>query len=393
MSDGGIPTPPPPRPKSGSGAGRAPRPARTAHARRRTPWASVLHLLRSIRISVSITALVAIAGVFFTGFQACEARQEYFASSQASRYKDIVADLANPSATVQINAVDRLVDFVEDPDNFSDRDQQQVLARELERTLSQYIVSTAGNTASGLKSYRAPAPTARLAESALSQLLDSLNVVEPAKDQLSSIDLSHADLHGYSRSGLVLRRNLLLVGADLREAVLPGLDVGTTGAVDLTDADLTCADLNSYRDSSGVLHQTRLRGDISAADLTGANLTGADLSEVTGLSSAQVQHTIFDATTKWPTTWSDGSAPPRLDPLQNIRGMCTYVVNSMTGLVPGEGYEPSTPWPAGSPASVHVVQLVRDPTMCLVPQQSKTADPRVVADPTGAAFPLAVRRC
>lgn len=349
--------------RRGASSGAAPIPSRSF-------WAAFGKV-----VAIGTPVLVALGGLAYTGLQLRDAKVQFVQTSQQARYNDILAGLSSASSAAQINAVTRLVDFIDDRTNFSSDENQRAVGKELEQTLVAYVVSTASSTSDGLKDYNLPGKNWTAAVIATKELQTLLNDPRLRKVSLESIGLDHVDLHGYSQQHLTIASNLSMDGADLREAVLTGIQIDPRHSVNLEQADLTCADLY------GTEHEEASLGtaDLAYADLTGANLNNLDLSGVRNLQPEQVQHVIYNAHTKWPPTIT---SPPRVDTMQSVHGLCTYLINRMTGMQPGEGYQNTTPWPvSGAPANRHVLTVKALREGCLS-HVNRAVDPAVLEDST-----------
>jgi hypothetical protein len=120
------------------------------------------------------------------------------------------------------------------------------------------------------------------------------------------------------------------------------------------------------------------------------------LRSVQNLTPPQVQHTVFDQRTKWPRYYWQGRqrlsfVPPRLDDaMQNNRLECTYLIQQMTGMRAGQGYQSRWGWPEPADTSartsgLRAVRTLRDPATCLrhyadgLPSSAFSASPQTVA--------------
>ncbi len=97
-------------------------------------------------------------------------------------------------------------------------------------------------------------------------------------------------------------QSALLIESDLQGAYL--------GEANLIDADLTNAKLQRARLLSANLKEAFLQGadlteaNLRGADLTKADLDGADLAKAKGIVAKQISSSRWDATTKWPDSFS-----------------------------------------------------------------------------------------
>ena len=339
-----------------------------------------------------MSTLLAVAGLYYTGRQVVDQQKQFVQTSQQSRYNDILSGLSNSSPAVQISAITRLVDLVADVRNFRGPSDQKTVGRELQATLVEYIRATADYTGLGLRDYNGARENWILAVTATQQLQMLLNKPGLEDVRLKSLDLSHVDLHGYANQDLRISANLFLDGVDLREASLTGITVSQDSNINLEQADLTCADLYggrtpSPRDLDWPRHPV--------ADLTGANLNDLDLSHVTGLTLDQIRHATWNSGTKWPRALR-GLPASNVDAMQDIHGLCTYVINRMTGMVPGEGYQNTTPYPVGPTYSAqqhHALTVERVRRNCLVPPPDHQVRPQVLFDETDRSIGTILRPC
>jgi hypothetical protein len=113
---------------------------------------------------------------------------------------------------------------------------------------------------------------------------------------------------------------LRLAGVDMREAALPGADLGRTeltGAL-LEGADLNAATLHASRLAGADLRESDLRqadlrlADLSGADLGEADLRGADLRGAQ-LDGAHLGKALYNEGTKWPDEVPPPEAEPAID--------------------------------------------------------------------------------
>ncbi len=116
---------------------------------------------------------------------------------------------------------------------------------------------------------------------------------------------------------------LRLAGVDMRDAALPGADLGRTeltGAL-LEGADLNAATLHASRLAGADLREADLRRadlrmtDLSGADLGEADLRGADLRGAR-LADARLAGALYNAGTKWP----EGEPPPEARGAVDVSG-------------------------------------------------------------------------
>jgi hypothetical protein len=358
-------------------------PTATQDPRRRLNWTAA---------SIVVSTLLAVAGLYYTGRQVVDQQKQFVQTSQQSRYNDILSGLSNSSPAVQISAITRLVDLVADVRNFRDPGDQETVGRELQATLVEYIRATADRTGLGLKDYNGTRENWILAVTATQQLQSLLNKPGLEDVRLRSLDLSHVDLHGYANQDLrISGANLFLDGVDLREASLPGITVTQDSNINLEQADLTCADLYGKPGAEASLGHA----DLAYADLTGANLNDLDLSHVTGLTLDQIRHATWNSGTKWPPALH-GLPASNVDAMQDIHGLCTYVINRMTGMVPGEGYQNTTPYPVGPTYSAqqhHALTVERVRRNCLVPPPAHQVPPQVLFDETDRSIGTVLRPC
>jgi hypothetical protein len=348
------------------------------------------------------TALIAIAGVIVTVWQVREAKNQFLTSSASGAYTDILNGLSSTSPAVQVDAVARLVRFVTVDSSRTSSVDQSYQAKSLQQTLVTFIRAESSVPATGLVDYDQHPPqwdVAAIAAKQLEQLLaylhgrsavDSIFRGSAQSYAISSIELDHVDLHGFNQAGLTVDVSTDLDGADLREAQLSGIRV--TAPLNLEQADLTCADLNGSSDRPASLGSA----DLAYADLTGANLSSLDLRSVQNLTPQEVQHTVFDQRTKWPRYYWQGRqrlsfVPPRPDDaMQNNRLECTYLIQHMTGMRAGQGYQSRWGWPKSADTSprasgLRAVRTLRDPATCLrryadgLPSTAFSEGPQTVA--------------
>jgi uncharacterized protein YjbI with pentapeptide repeats len=345
-------------------------------------------------LSLLVSTILAVGGLYYTGRQVVDQQKVFVRTNQQSQYNDILAGLSSQSSAAQISAVSRLIDFVEDPKNFSSTANQKTVGLALQRTLVEFIASTAADTSQGLGEYNKSGSKWRLAVTATRQLEDLLNNPQMTNVSLASIDLSHVDMHGYSQQNLKISANLSLDGVDLREATLAGIQISPDKVVNLEQADLTCADLYGkpgHRASLG-------RADLRYADLTGANLSDLDLRSVSNLTRAQIRHATWNPGTLWPSYLNEPDPMPATDEdaMQSVHGLCTYVIDRMTGMMPGEGYQNTTPYPFGSNlTSVQkhalTVEAVREG--CLRRPLAQKVDPQILFDKSDASVGALLGPC
>ncbi len=252
--------------------------------------------------------------------------------------------LASQSPAVEVNAILRMVDYVQLDSNFTDHHRQVLAAHEVYATLAQFISSSTPNTSQGLQPYNSQTSLTKASLIAASQIMDLEHNRELGP---WPVDLTHADLHGFSEPGITLSTAADLAAIDLREAVLTGIHISVGARVDLSNSFLTCADLYGSNDDEASLGSA----DLAGADLQGANLDFVDLRSVQNLTLDQVRHTEWNARTLWPAYFKK-EVPPHA-PWQAQNGRCTTVIANMTGMLPGEGYAAVRPWSStdGLPAA------------------------------------------
>lgn len=265
-----------------------------------------------------VASVVSLCQYTATQRQAVEASRE-------STWNDIMASLSSASSAVQMNAILRVVDYVQLASNYCDR----------YATLAQFISANTVTTSAGLQPYTSQTPMTKVVLVAAAQIMD----LERNRDLGPwPVDLTHADLHGFSDDWIVLNSGSDLTGIDLREAVLRGIRIAPTADVQLIDAFLTCADLYGTKGREASLGGADLQG----ADLQGANLDFVDLSHVQHLTQEQARHTTYNTQTRWPRSLH--RKKPAYAPWQSDSGRCTAVIGDMTDMLPGEGYVKVRPW-------------------------------------------------
>jgi hypothetical protein len=126
--------------------------------------------------------------------------------------------------------------------------------------------------------------------------------------------------------------SFLAVGADFRGAYIPGIDLTLVNSPQLSDAFLTCANLQEANLGTA---------DVAAADFTGANLRGADLSEVQGLTSRQLIGAMVGPHTRLPHGVKRPPQPGwgvQNDTNFGPTAACQRMMEEMTHLPAGSGY-------------------------------------------------------
>jgi uncharacterized protein YjbI with pentapeptide repeats len=299
-----------------------------------------------------LTAIVAAIAIIPTVIQFRSSQRQFVQTSRNTRYNDIVTLLGSDSPTIQLNSIMRLVDFAQDGSNFGSRRAQIATGHEIYQTLAQFISSNTPNTGAELTAYSSQNAETKVALTAATQL------AHLERSQLPGpwpIDLTHADLHGVSMDNLVLKTQVDWRGIDLREGTFNNIHVEQKVAPDLQDAFFTCVDMKGTPKEEATLGSANLDG----ADLQGADLSYLDLSHVQSLRPAQVAHTRFNDAAKWPP----GFQIPAKNPWQDHRGRCTRIIAAMTGMLPGEGYADTVPWPVDarhlSPEEQEHLKIVR----------------------------------
>jgi hypothetical protein len=253
---------------------------------------------RTTAISTVLSALAIIASVCVATVQIVDAQHEQSADAAQrlratlqANYDAMVQELGSSSYAVQLNAIRRLVQFVEDrhrenyPQNACD---QWFAAGNLAQTLEEYITTTRDSDA------------AKRTAQQLRLLTSQGDVPAPPSGHadcngghdvsLNSVDLDYVDLSGWV---LPPATHFGLYSVSLRGASLARLDLRRTGYVpSLQNSDLRCADLSDAQLG---------RADLRGTDLRGADLRGADLSATTGLDSInQLAGASVNARTKLP---------------------------------------------------------------------------------------------
>jgi hypothetical protein len=336
-------------------------------------------LQRLLKSGAFWTALIAVASVAVAVWQVREAKEQFLSSNARGDYTDILSGLNSASPAVQVDAVARLVQFVVKNTGRGTSDDQANQAKTLQQTLVTFIRAESPVPQTGIVDYDHHPPQWDVAAVSVRQLegllanFDNSHQFDVAQHQygISSVQLDHVDLHGFSQPNLTIKTTTSLVGADLREASLPGIRIIDTD-VNLSQADLTCADLNGSPSREATLGSANL----TFADLTGANLEYLDLRSVVGLTPGQVQHATYNNETLWPKhVQVNGDAesfiPPRQDDaLESNYLECTYLIEHMTGMAAGQGYQPARPWPSDRDTSEHAanmrfVRAMRDANNCL----------------------------
>jgi uncharacterized protein YjbI with pentapeptide repeats len=299
-----------------------------------------------------VAAVVAAIAIIPATIQFLSSQRQFVQTSRHTRYNDIVTLLGSDSPTIQLNSIMRLVDFAQDRSNFGSDHAQVVTGHEIYQTLAQFISSNTPNTGAGLTAYSSQNGETKVALTAAAQLanLERSEVPGPWP-----IDLTHADLHGLSIDNLVLKTQVDWRGIDLREGNLNYIHIDREAAPDFQNALFTCVDMKGTPKDEASLGSANLDG----ADLQGADLSYLDLSHVQNLKPEQVAHTTFNDATKWPP----GFQIPAKNPWQDHHGRCTRIVAAMTGMVPGEGYADTVPWPVDdghlSPEKQQHLKIVR----------------------------------
>lgn len=336
-------------------------------------------LKRLLKSGAFWTALIAVASVSVAVWQVREAKEQFLSSNARGDYTDILTGLDSGSPAVQVDAVARLVQFVVKNTGRGSSDDQANQAKTLQQTLVTFIRAESPVPETGIVDYDRHTPQWDVAAVSVRQLegllanFDNSQQFDVAQHQygISSVQLDHIDLHGFSQPDLTIKTTTSLVGADLREASLPDIRILDT-KVNLSQADLTCADLNGSSSQEATLGSA----DLTFADLTGANLEYLDLRSVVGLTPAQVQHATYNKQTLWPNQiqvngHSESFIPPRQnDALESNYLECTYLIEHMTGMSAGQGYQPARPWPSNKDTSPHTanmgfVRAMRDANNCL----------------------------
>ena len=273
-------------------------------------------------VGVVVTVVIAMATLLSQGGQ-------FEASLRTSEYREIVAGLDSDAVAVQDSSMRRLVDYVEDEDNFDPAEDQRDAYRNAIQTLTAFIVDQSNQVrGTGLSEYQNPQPI--IVPRAMNHLRSLIG--DPMGAEV--IDISGADLHGAWLPNFSPAAHIVAAGVDFRRATLAELDLTATDSPStLNSSFFTCA---------GLVGADFGNASLVNADLTGANLRGADLSNVTGLEEEQLNGTSIGEHTRLPpgielelrVGWREAD-PER----------CYEMVNKMTGMRGSQGYYSQLPCP------------------------------------------------
>ena len=291
------------------------------------------------RRAVYLTGVATFLGILVTVFVAtativAQSRQ-FDASLRTNEYNGIVAGLASDATAVQDSSMRRLVDYVQDADNYDSEDRQEQGYRNAMQTLTAFIVDESTSSgATGLGSYQDPQPII------VPRAMSHLRTLTQNTLGAVTIDFAGADLHGASLPGFAPLAHVWAPGVDFRRASLDGLNLEADGSPStLQSAFFTCASLVSAKLGNAAL---------DGADLTGADLRNADLSQVTGLTKEQLNGAWIGPATRLPL----GLA---VKPHEGWRGTdpdrCYDMVNDMTGMRGSQGYYSELPCPTSMAAA------------------------------------------
>lgn len=290
-------------------------------------------------LAVVISAATLVATMVYSQMALSSSAEQFERTVAQSQYSDIVGGLDSPSVGVQVNAIRRLVRFVNDDTNFDSTIEQERAVIDAAQTLMVFVQDESATPGrEGLSDYRDPQPV--VSSRALDELLDLLDAAKHA----ISVDLSRVDFHGIGAADLKPRGSLYAVGADFRLAAATGWDLSDIPA-NLGSAFFTCANLQ--QSDFG-------QANVSGTDFTGANLRGADLGDVIGLRQEQ----IGGAVTGEATTLPAGLIAPtdQWGAVEQGNGhwtaspQCRALVESMTRLPSGSGFSSRLPCPGVTPA-------------------------------------------
>lgn len=293
----------------------------------------------SQRKSVILTGLITFAGVLVTVVVATVTilRQsgQFDATLRANEYDGIVSGLASDAVAVQDSSMRRLVDYVQDADNFDSDDEHEAAFRNAMQTLTAFIVDESSKSGrAGLGAYQNPQPLI------VPRAMSHLEKLTENEMGTATIDIARADLHGASLGDFTPRANVYAVGVDLRRADLTGLDLEADGSSStLKSAFFTCASL---------VHAKFGTASLDGADLTGADLRDADLSKVTGLTEKQLRGAWIGPLTVLPY---DVEVEIQEGWLKTDPERCYRMVNVMTGMRGSQGYFSELPCPKSEAAA------------------------------------------
>jgi len=308
------------------------------------------------RKAVYLTGVATFVGILVTVFVATATilaqNRQFDASLRTNEYNGIVAGLASDAIAVQDSSMRRLVDYVQNEDNYDSEDLQEQGYRNAMQTLTVFIVDESTRSpGTGLSSYQDPQPII------VPRAMSHLRVLTQDKLGAATIDFAGADLHGASLPGFAPLAHVWAPGADFRRASLDGLNLEADGSPStLKSAFFTCSSLVSAKFGNAAL---------DGADLTGADLRNADLSQVTGLTREQLNGAWIGPATRLPLGLPE---KPQVGWRGTDPDRCYDMVNDMTGMRGSQGYYSKLPCPTSEAAakSMHLKPAWRLPLSDLV---------------------------
>ena len=318
---------------------------RSGRTARRSVFIAAVSVVLTTTLTVVITGNYYEKQVKNSQDQLATSQRQFVTSAQATEYNDIIQGLASDSGAVQTISLRRLVAYVSKADHFwspsgFDGKAQHAARIDAVQGIQAFIKDKAAYSDQGLHAFLAPEPDVVL--KALAQLR---TLIEDERAAGAVVDLGHADLKGAPIAGITPRTNVYAAAVDLRMAAMSQADF-SHATLTLRNAFLTCADLRNVNFGNA---------DLTFADLTGSDLRGANLGHVRrGFTSRQIAHALVDDKTTYPKSGANMEVPT--DPWQAVEGQCTAVVKRMTGMQPGEGFNPAVPCSDDSRAP-HAVEV------------------------------------
>ena len=299
---------------------------------RRSFWVALF----SIIISAAASAAAVLASVHIANRASRSNTQQFQLSSRMTYYKNIVDGLGSHSEAVEAGSMRLLTEYIESPGNYANLTDERTGATDGIQTLAAFIEDQSVAESKGLPDFLSPEPIV-----VPRAMLQIKRLTQDPRLGASATDVSGANLHGISLPGFHPNGRVFAVTTDFRRATLTGFNL-TAYPASLQSAFFTCANLTDAAFG---------KADVQFADFSGADLTGADLSEVQHLTSEQLVGAAVDKATRLPKDVTLATQTWR-----SVPHMCRRIVNNMTGMLAGQGYDEelpcptsTEPWPADFP--------------------------------------------